>query len=250
MARDPSESPSPIVPAQDRGNRARPHRFHPRFAILTELAEKLSAIVESESLPPGNEVLDYGCGNRPYEALFRRKFRSYIGADFPGNDLANVTIGPKGQLALPDESVDCVVSTQVLEHVEDPQFYLREAHRVLRADGALVLSTHGVWRYHPDPTDFWRWTIDGFQVELYRGGFDMWWLQSVFGLASCGLQLWQDATAERMPRGIRPLYFWAIQSLIRRIERRHVNEVSCDASVYIALAKKRPLTSVDNPFHF
>jgi hypothetical protein len=32
-----------------------------------------------------------------------------------------------------------------------------------------------------------------------------------------------------------------IQALIRRIERGHADEVSGDASVYIAFAKKRPL---------
>jgi SAM-dependent methyltransferase len=229
----------PANSAQERGNRTRPGRLHSRYAVLTLLLEKLSAVVDSDWLKRGDTLLDYGCGNRPYASLFAKKFRRYVGADFPGNPSADVTLGADGIVPLADESVDCVLSTQVLEHVERPATYLGEAYRVLRPGGALVLSTHGIWRYHPDPTDFWRWTIDGLQVEIYRAGFDLWWLQSVFGMASSGVQLWQDATLNRVPGAIRPLYTGLLQQLIMRIERRRGDEPSTDACVYVLLATKR-----------
>ena len=56
---------------------------------------------------------------------------------------------------------DCVLSTQVLEHVEDPQGYLEECHRVLTPGGHLVLTTHGLFEDHACPYDYWRWTADG-----------------------------------------------------------------------------------------
>ena len=224
---------------QERGDRTRPGRSHPRYVVLTQLLEKLTAIATSDWLAPGEVVLDYGCGNRPYATLFGRKFSRYLGADFAGNPDADIIIRDSGELPLPDESVDCVLSTQVLEHVEHPEKYLAEAWRVLRPDGALVLSTHGVWRYHPDPTDYWRWTVDGLQIQIYRAGFNVWSLHSVLSLASCGLQLWQDAAGDYLPRRLRPIYFWLVQSVIDRIERRQNGEVSSDASVYIVFAKKR-----------
>jgi hypothetical protein len=67
---------------QERGNRAAPDRFHPRYWGLTLLLRCLQGIVHSDALRPGETVLDYGCGNKPYEALFRTKFRQYVGADF------------------------------------------------------------------------------------------------------------------------------------------------------------------------
>ncbi len=36
---------------------------------------------------------------------------------------------------------DCVVSTEGIEHLENPFHFAREIHRVLRPDGALVLTT-------------------------------------------------------------------------------------------------------------
>ena len=50
----------------------------------------------------------------------------------------HVPAGPRGELPPVDETVDCVLSTQVLEHVEDPKLYLAEAYRVLLAEGSLV----------------------------------------------------------------------------------------------------------------
>ncbi len=229
-------SPGNLV--RERGDRLCPGRFHTRYQTLTLLADKLRRILDSDLLPPGERLLDYGCGSQPYRSLFTRKFSHYVGADFPRNDRAELTIGPRGTLPVEDAVFDCVLSTQVLEHVEDPRTYLGEAHRVLRPEGSLVLSTHGVWRYHPDPGDYWRWTIDGLQLELSRAGFDVWWVQSIFGMASCSIQLWQDASMERLPRWIRPVYVWMLQSLIGLIERRKQDGLSYDALIYVVLGRK------------
>jgi SAM-dependent methyltransferase len=225
--------------AQERGNRAAPDRFHPRYWGLTLLLRRLQAIVNSDALRPGETVLDYGCGNQPYEALFRTKFQRYLGADFAGNDDAQLVVGPHGELPLEPESVDCVLSTQVLEHVEDPRSYLAEAYRVLRTQGSLVLSTHGTWRYHPDPTDYWRWTVDGLRREITGAGFDIWSTQSVLGMASCAVQLWQDATVDKLPRPVQRGYVWLLQSVIGLIEGRQTNGLSTDASLYVVFARKR-----------
>jgi SAM-dependent methyltransferase len=116
-------------------------------------------------------VVDYGCGSMPYRTLFGTRVSSYLGADLPENELANVFLDASGSLPLAAHSSDVVVSSQVLEHVLDVKEYLGECHRVLRDDGLLLLSTHGSWIYHPHPTDIRRWTRWGLKYEIEQCGF-------------------------------------------------------------------------------
>lgn len=45
------------------------------------------------------------------------------------------------RLAVADGSVDVVLSKEVIEHLPDPEGSIREAHRVLRPDGVLVVTS-------------------------------------------------------------------------------------------------------------
>src|SRR5581483_7858547 len=109
-------------------------------------------------------IVDMGCGNSPYELLFRGEGTVYVKCDLEG--AVDYILRPGEQVSLADGSADGVVSFQVLEHVADLDWYLGECRRVLRPGGWLLLSTHGVWLYHPHPTDYRRWTHDGLALEL------------------------------------------------------------------------------------
>lgn len=52
---------------------------------------------------------------------------------------------------------------------------------MLRPDGALLLSTHGSWLYHPHPTDFRRWTQDGLVNEIESYGFSVEHVTGIMG---------------------------------------------------------------------
>ena len=223
----------------DRGNRMAPKRSDRIYSSLVILLDRLTHIVESDLLPAGERVLDFGCGNKPYESLFLQKFGTYVGADLAGNKDADLLIGPDGRVDAQDNAFDCVLSTQVLEHVTDPQLYLSEAHRVLKPNGSLILSTHGIWPYHPDPIDLWRWTVEGLQAEVRRAGFEISNVQGVMGLETASLQLWQDSTFDRIPAVFRRPYAWFFQTCIHLIERRRKARLSDDAMIFVVLARKR-----------
>lgn len=226
----------------NRGNRLHPRRHDRNRWELLLLGERIRRIVDSPLLPAGRRVFDYGCGNGPYRSLLGVKFVEYIGGDLPGNYDADLVLGSRGEVPVEAASFDCVVSSQVLEHVADPREYLKEVKRILRADGHLILSTHGTWPYHPHPADYWRWTLRGLEYELERAGFRPIMVQSVLGPQSTALQMWQDFTTHRLPRWVRPVYTWLIQWLIGRIEGRYRRDpaqtASTDASTYVVLAKK------------
>jgi SAM-dependent methyltransferase len=119
----------------------------------------------------------------PYKSLFTSRGARYVGADIDGSP--DILIGAGDTLPLADESVDFVVSFQVLEHVRRVPAYLFTAKRVLKIGGGMFLSTHGVWPYHPHPTDYWRWTRDGLRVILEEAGFRI-----VHMAALCGPAAW------------------------------------------------------------
>jgi SAM-dependent methyltransferase len=112
-------------------------------------------------------VLDVGCGDMPYYPFFAELADEYLGTDVePGPNVHYVC--PLEALEIPDASFDLVLCTQVLEHVADPKQSMSEIARVLRPGGHAFVTTHGVWPFHPYPTDLWRWTQQG--LESLVGG--------------------------------------------------------------------------------
>ena len=185
------------------------------------------------------DVVDYGCGDKPYLELFASRCSSYLGVD-AGGTAADLPLNEDGTLPLPSDSADLVISTQVLEHVADPALYLAEAARVLRRDGKLILSTHGIWAYHPHPTDFWRWTSDGLARVVEQAGFGIVSFRGILGPPATGLQLWQDAVRAGLPGPLRPpftfvaQFFVGLQDSITRQATR-----DRDASIFLVVAAKR-----------
>lgn len=141
----------------------------PGDMVYLHLADLRRALAEFKTEAP-IAILDYGCGGSPYGALFPNA--TYHRADHAHTTDLDFTTDADGLLPnVASERYDMVLSTQVLEHVASPQGYLREAFRILKPGGMLLLSTHGVYPDHGCPFDYWRWTADGLSLELQRTGY-------------------------------------------------------------------------------
>lgn len=185
------------------------------------------------------QLVDFGCGNMPYRPLFEPMVRQYVGCDLKGNALADRHVSGFGELPFPDDSVDIVLSSQVLEHVHDVNAYLSETSRVLKSEGILVLSTHGVWRFHPDPEDYWRWTSSGLRSVVSCNSFTIRHFRGVMGPEATSLQLLQDARLRRLPKRLQPLYRQYMQWRIRAADLScPPEERDADACVYVVVAEK------------
>jgi SAM-dependent methyltransferase len=190
------------------------HRYAHHIRALPAALEALSRDLRL----PGGRILDYGCADVPYRHFFPPD-ADYVGADLAGNPFAALELNDDGTVPVEDDSFDVVLSTQVLEHVTDPGTYLSECFRVLRPGGQLLLSTHGIFVYHPDPDDYWRWTCAGLRRAVSEAGFDVERFEGIIGLAATGLQLVQDAVYWHLPRPLQPLFAAGMQALVSLADR-------------------------------
>ena len=139
------------------------------------LEQALSSLCKMQA-KDGAAVLDVGCGNRPYEGLFKNC--SYIGLDVENSGRSMALKQPDyfydgKKIPFKSESFDVLLSTQVLEHVANPPALLNEMFRVLKVGGVLIISLPFVFPEHEQPFDYYRFTRFGV-VELLEGaGFQV-----------------------------------------------------------------------------
>lgn len=177
----------------DRWSRPNLENYRPRHELL------LQALGQYGTLPP-KVIADIGCQNGfflrmaahlGYERLLAVDAftlppeRSFL-TGLPGVEVITSNFNEAGFLGeVEDDSVDCVVSTEVLEHLfNHPVGYLEEVWRVLRPGGLLLLST-------PNPS------TAAAAVKLLRGKSPT----------------WGDVTfaqVEKMTADSKPAAFWDI----------------------------------------
>ena len=122
-------------------------------------------------------VLDFGCGSKPYESLFTNA-TSYVGVDVQvsGHDhqTSRIDVFYDGTtLPFADGQFDATVCFEVFEHVFNIDELLVEIRRVLKPDGSLLISIPFAWDEHEAPYDFARYTSFGIKHVLERNGFEV-----------------------------------------------------------------------------
>jgi SAM-dependent methyltransferase len=144
---------------------------------------KCFLIEQRELLAADAVVLDAGAGAKPYQFVFNDL--EYESTDMPDGFYKE----PHDfecfldDISRPDNYYDCVVLTQVLEHVPDPLAVVKEIGRVLKPGGKLLLSVPLNTPLHGEPWHFFNFTHYGIaqlatssdlllsEIEKVGGGF-------------------------------------------------------------------------------
>ena len=109
---------------------------------------RLRLIAESISPKKDDAMLDVGCGVGLMSWFFSRKCKVY-GIDVSYDSVKFASRNKRTQfvtgdaLALPfkDNSFDYIITSEVMEHVEDGSSFVRELKRVTKPSGIIILST-------------------------------------------------------------------------------------------------------------
>lgn len=128
-----------------------------RKALLRRSPDRLDSLIELTGgcASPRGLTLDLGCGSGEATAALRNKGAdSVIGLDISLVELmlarkllaelgqaAHLVAGCAEALPFRDDQLDFVYSPDVIEHVSDQALYLREARRVLKPSGQLLLNS-------------------------------------------------------------------------------------------------------------
>lgn len=135
---------------------------------------------EAAQLAAGSRVLDAGAGASKYRPLFAHcKYETQDFCQYQGELVKYINpidhVCEITRIPLPDQSMDAILCTEVLEHVPQPMEVLAEFARLLKPGGKLLLTTPlGCWihmepyHYYGGYTPYWfeHWMPkNGFRVE-------------------------------------------------------------------------------------
>lgn len=136
---------------------------NPVFLSEMRLRWALKAEIERLGIDK-KRVLDLGCGEKQYQHFFSQA--DYVAIDVQSSgrpdELKLADIYFDG-VNIPFESdfFDVILCSQVLEHAKDPLALMKEANRVCKSNGAIILSVPFVYPEHEEPYDFRRYSAFG-----------------------------------------------------------------------------------------
>lgn len=118
------------------------------------------------------DVLDVGCGSSPFKHLLNPDVTNYTGVDIADADekfsYKNSFSVPFDGVSLPfeDNSFDCVLCTEVLEHVYEVRSLVGEMYRVMRPGASILITVPWSARWHYIPFDYFRYTPSALNLIL------------------------------------------------------------------------------------
>lgn len=135
-----------------------------RKANFQYLKEKL------QNLSSSKVILDLGAGPSQFRELTRR-FENSFSVDFLPYELVNVVADLTKTLPFKKSSFDIILLSNVLEHIPNTDFLLKECFRILKKDGFIIGTVPFLMKIHQKPYDFHRFTNYMLEKILKDSGF-------------------------------------------------------------------------------
>lgn len=139
------------------------------------------------------DIIDLGArnGDASYYRFFNiekgRSFFTYTDLQGDGDKIVQVNL--ENPLPLDPDCKDRVILMHVLEHLYNPSQCINECYRIIRPGGKLIGAVPFLYRVHPDPYDFYRFTRSALERMLNEAGFSDISVEELgYGPFSAGLQ--------------------------------------------------------------
>lgn len=148
--------------------------FHNPFYFIR--SRLFSAIARNVHYLKG-DLLDFGCGSKPYTNIINTD--SYTGLDYEtevsaqNEKLAADVFYDGKTIPFGDNHFDAVFSSEVLEHVFNPDEILKEINRVMKPGGHILLTCPFFWPEHEQPYDYARYSSFAIKHLFEKNGFEV-----------------------------------------------------------------------------
>lgn len=110
-------------------------------------------------------VLDVGSRFSPYKQLI--PYTTFLTLDIDKRFNPDLCCDVHN-IKCKSNSFDTIIATELLEHLHNPQKAIDEIYRILKPRGILILSAPFIYPYHPDPTDYYRYSEEGLRYLLRK----------------------------------------------------------------------------------
>ena len=162
-------------------------------------------------------LLDLGCGKVPLYKMYKDLVTENICVDWESSlhDAKYIDhfVDLNGPLPFDDGLFDTVLTTDVLEHIRQPQVFWHEMSRVLKPGGKLILSVPFLYWLHEEPHDYCRYTAHKLRDFCAEHHFNVLELEPYGG----GLEVILDISAKHIARHpwLSALHLHAAKLLLR-----------------------------------
>jgi len=149
------------------------------YSRTVQTDPQMRRILNALQVRPTDRVIELGCGVGDYTKEIAQRTESVTGVDLNVDgarkrypDVQFLAADSNKPLPFSDASADVVLSINTIEHLRDPDQFLREVARILKPQGRVALTTanldfflHG--RFF-DKTHLHEWTLPEFRALVSR----------------------------------------------------------------------------------
>lgn len=126
--------------------------FEQRTGATFQEERRVREVLVSQVPKDAKLILDVGCGSGWVANEFLKKNKKVISLDISKTNPLKVKelypfqnhfqiVSDSFRLPFASDSIDCVIASEIIEHVIDSKNFVKELFRVVRREGRLIIST-------------------------------------------------------------------------------------------------------------
>ena len=144
-----------------------------------------------ERISLSGDTLDLAGGSEPSyrAALTKDKKIIWDVADYQDIPGIKYSFDANKPWPIESEHYDNVLILNSIYIFESPDFILREARRILKKEGQIIIAAPFLWPERPEPVDYRRYTLSGLTTLLLQAGFKVIWVKSHGGIFSVSIEI-------------------------------------------------------------